>query len=50
MKNHGVKNGGEEIIEPVVIKKDMTNISTDKTALKIAIDLANAITEDDLKM
>ena len=49
MKNHGVKNGGEEIIEPVVIKKDMTNISTDKTALKIAIDLANAITEDDLK-
>ena len=49
MKNHGVKNGGEEIIEPVVIKRDMTNISTDKTALKIAIDLANAITEDDLK-
>ena len=38
MKNHGVKNGGEEIIEPVVIKKDMTNISTDKTALKAFID------------
>lgn len=49
MKNHGVKNGGEEIIEPVDIKRDMTNISTNKTALKIAIDLANAITEDDLK-
>ena len=49
MKNHGVKNGGEEIIEPVVIKRNMTNISTDKTALKIAVDLANAITDKDLE-
>ena len=49
MKNHGVKNGGEEIIEPVVIKRNMTNISTDKTALKIAVDLSNAITDKDLE-
>ena len=49
MKNHGVKNGGEKIIEPVVIKRNMTNISTDKTALKIAVDLSNAITDKDLE-
>ena len=48
MKNHGVKNGGEEIIEPVVIKRNMTNISTDKTALKIAIDLADQANLDNV--